>query len=127
MTVQTGRLQLKHLTLSYNNSSYFRIEVTPQGRQTYRYEVTGRVLGDGSNVLGSVPLRSGKKSVPILSRNDRVTIELVNESWMPSASSARSGPASTLNRVKGIDPRVHPTRYRRRRHTHCSLPAAGRR
>jgi hypothetical protein len=85
MTVQTGRLQIGHLTLSYNNSSYFRIEVTPQGRQTYRYEVTGRVLGDGSNVLGSVPLRSGKKSVPILSRNDRVTIELVNESWMPSA------------------------------------------
>jgi hypothetical protein len=84
-TVQSGRLQLSHMTLTYDKSAYFRVEVTPVGRQTYTYEVTGRDLGDANNVLGTVPLISSKKAIPILSRNDRVTIDIVNDSWMPSS------------------------------------------
>lgn len=83
--VQEGRLQIKHLTLSYDSTAYFRVEVTPKGRQTYVYPFTGRILGDSDNVLGVVPTVAGKMSLPILSRNDRVTIEIVNDSWMPSA------------------------------------------
>jgi hypothetical protein len=83
--VQTGRLQLRQMTLAYNNSSYFRVEVTPEGRQTYVYEMTGRTLGNAQNILGHIPLRSGKMSIPIMSRNDRVTIDLSSDSWMPSA------------------------------------------
>lgn len=84
-TVQSGRLQLKQMTLSHDKSSYFRVEVTPVGRQTYTYLFTGRSLGSADNVLGSIPLISGKMTVPILSRNDRVVIEIINDSWMPSA------------------------------------------
>jgi hypothetical protein len=84
-TVQSGRLQIKGLNLSYDKSAYFRVEVTPVGRKTYTYTFTGRALGSADNVLGSVPLIAGKMSIPILSRNDRVSVELVNDSWMPSS------------------------------------------
>ena len=85
-TVQTGRLQLRYLTLSYNKSAYFRVEVRPYGRaDKFVYNVTGRVVGDGGNLLGTVPLISGKKVIPVMSRNDRVTIDIINDSWMPSA------------------------------------------
>lgn len=83
--VQSGRLQLKQMTLAYNNSAYFRVEVTPEGRSTYQYDFTGRTLGEANNVLGHIPLRTGKMSIPLMSRNDRVTIDLVTDSWMPSA------------------------------------------
>ena len=36
-------------------------------------------------MLGTVPLISGKKVIPVMSRNDRVTIDIINDSWMPSA------------------------------------------
>lgn len=83
--VQSGRLQLKQMTLAYNNSAYFRVEVTPEGRSMYQYDFTGRTLGNANNILGHIPLRSGKFNVPLMSRNDRVNIELVSDSWMPSA------------------------------------------
>jgi hypothetical protein len=83
--VQTGRLQIKQMTLAHNNSAYFRVIVSPEGRQPYVYEYTGRTLGDANNILGHIPMRAGKMSIPILSRNDRVTIEIVSDSWMPSA------------------------------------------
>jgi len=83
--VQSGRLQLKQMTLAHNNSAYFKVVVTPEGRAPYVYEYTGRTLGDANNILGHIPLRAGKFNVPLLSRNDRVTIDLISDSWMPSA------------------------------------------
>ncbi|NPU64599.1 hypothetical protein HL667_06280 [Bradyrhizobium sp. 83012] len=83
--VQSGRLQLRQMTLSHNNSAYFKVEVRNEGRTPYVYEFTGRTLGDANNVLGHIPLKAGKMSIPLLSRSDRVTITLSSDSWMPSA------------------------------------------
>lgn len=83
--VQTGRLQVRYMNLSYNKTASFRVEVTPQGRKTYVYPFTGRTLGSDDFTLGEVPLASGKKNIPIQSRNDRVTIEIIADSWMPSS------------------------------------------
>lgn len=85
ITVQRGRTQVIDMTIAFNKSAYFKIEVTPQGRATRSYVYTGRTLGDPDNLLGVVKVRDGKKTIPILSRNDRVTIDIVNDSWMPSA------------------------------------------
>lgn len=85
ITVESGRLQVQYLTLAYNNTSYFTVEVTPLGRDTRTYAYTGRTLGAPDNLLGVVPVRSGSKVIPIMSKSNRVTIEIVNDSWMPSA------------------------------------------
>ncbi|UJX45756.1 phage tail protein [Xanthobacter sp. YC-JY1] len=79
-----GRLQLHHLTLSHDTAGYFRVEVTPEGRPTSAYDFSGRIFGDPGNVLGKVVLATGRFNVPIMSRSDRVKVEIINDTWLPS-------------------------------------------
>jgi hypothetical protein len=85
ITVQKGRLQIIDLSIGYSNTAMFTVEVTPKGRAKRTYTFTGRLAGDPDNLLGVVPVKSGQKTIPVLSRNDRVTIDIVTNSWMPSA------------------------------------------
>jgi len=83
--VVDGRLQIRHLTLVYSKSAYFRVEVTPIGRSLRTVPFNGRILADPNNMTGEIVLADGKMSIPVLSRNDRVTIEIVNDTWLPCA------------------------------------------
>lgn len=80
----SGRLQLRTLTLLYADTGYFQVTVTPQYRDTYTYTFTGKVVGQGNNIIGAVPISSGAFRVPIQSKSDRVTITLENTSFLPS-------------------------------------------
>ena len=82
--ISSGRLQLVAWHVTYSNTGYFRAEVTPELRDTYVYPFTGRITGAGANVLGRVPVTTGEFTFPIMSRNDRVIIELVNDSYLPA-------------------------------------------
>lgn len=81
---ENGRLQVLSLNLSYSNSGSFRVEVTPESRGTRTYTVNSRRLNAGTNVLGEMNLASGHINIPVLSRNDRVVIDLVSDSWLPA-------------------------------------------
>lgn len=81
----TGRLQLMRLTVAFNRTTYFRFEVTPEGRETYVHTYTGRVLGKAANTLGGVPVVTGKRTFPVFANSETVKVELVNDSWMPSS------------------------------------------
>lgn len=83
--VTDGRLQVLHTTLIFSKSAYFKVEVTPIGRSTRTYPFNGRVLSDPDNVTGEMVVTDGKISFPVLSRNDRVQIDIVNDSWLPCA------------------------------------------
>ncbi len=78
-----GRLQVHGITVTYGDAAAFRIEVTPDGREMSQFDFRGRVLGDPANLIGQLVLASGRTSVPILARNDRVKIELVADTWLP--------------------------------------------
>ena len=80
-----GRLQLHHLALSFHDTAHFAVHVTPFGRATRVFPYHGRILGDSLHTFGAVEPEDRRLSVPIMSRNDRVSIELVNASWLPSA------------------------------------------
>lgn len=82
-TVGEGRLQIRKASLTYDRSGYFRVEVTPFNRPTYSYICTGRVVGSAKNVIGDVALEAGRFTFPVLSKNDLVTIEIVNDSPLP--------------------------------------------
>lgn len=82
--VQAGRLQLARMYLVYDKSGYFRIEVTPKARTTNTYPFTGKVLGDSTLVLGTPQINSGKFLFPIRSNNEGLTIDIVNDSHLPS-------------------------------------------
>lgn len=72
MTVGEGRIQLRKMSVLYNNAGYFRAEVTPFRRETYRYTFSGRVVGSGRNVLGQVAIEEGKFSFPSWPRTIRL-------------------------------------------------------
>lgn len=84
VTKVEGRLQLYHLTLLYNQSAYFRVEIEKENRDREEYEMSGITVGSPSAVIGEIVLEDGRFNVPIMARNDRVTIDIVNDTWLPS-------------------------------------------
>jgi hypothetical protein len=83
--VGMGRLQLRRMSLTFSNTGYFRVEVTPQYRETYSYTFSGRVVGSGQKILGSIALETSTFNFPIQAKNDKVTIEIVNDTFLPCA------------------------------------------
>ena len=84
-SVQSGRLQLRTMRVNFENSGYFKIEVTPFARPTYEYEYTGVVLNQLGSTIGDVSLNDGTYRFPVQSKNDRVSIKLVSDSFLPCA------------------------------------------
>lgn len=81
---QDGRLQVHHLAVVYDRSAYFTVEVQRDLHQVERHIFNGYRIGTPDSVIGHIPVTSGRLNIPILSRNDRVSIDLVNDSWLPS-------------------------------------------
>lgn len=82
---ENGRLQVMHLNLVFARTAQFRVEVQPEGRSKRTYHFNGRRLSDGTNLLNEVVVTDGHVNIPIMSRNDRVTIDLINDTWLPVA------------------------------------------
>lgn len=78
-----GRLQLRKISFNYADAGLFNVLVTPEGRQTYTYTYSGKILGSSSATLGSYSIDSGRFSVPIVSRNVGTSIVLQNDSALP--------------------------------------------
>lgn len=82
--VTEGRLQLVNLMVQFSKTAYFRVEVTALGREMRPYFTNGRLMGDPNNRVDVVNLSDGAFKVPILSKNDRVQIDIVNDSFLPA-------------------------------------------
>lgn len=80
-----GRLQLRKIAFNYANSGYFRIEVTPSGRETYSYVFSGKVLGATSATIGRYNISNGRFIAPVVSRNIGTSIVIKNDSPLPSS------------------------------------------
>lgn len=81
--VGEGRLQLRRMSLLYDKTSYFRVEVTPKNRDTYRYVFSGRVVGSAENKVGDVPVERGKFRFALMGRNDQMSIKIINDTHLP--------------------------------------------
>ncbi|OJX54729.1 hypothetical protein [Devosia sp. 66-22] len=85
MSVGEGRIMLRKMSLSYDKSGYFRVEVTPSRREPFRSVFSGRVIGSGNNVLGVPALESGQHPFGVLGQNTTTTIEIINDKPLPCA------------------------------------------
>lgn len=83
--VTEGRLQLIKLLFQFSKSTFIRVDVTPMGRSSRTYIHNGRLMGDPENRADVAALRDGTFGVPILAQNNRVEIEVVNDSYLPSS------------------------------------------
>ena len=79
-----NRYQIRYLTLVFANTAFFDVKVTPEFRDAVNYVFTGRNLGDSSSISDQIPKVDGDFRVPVYAQADRVKIELVNSSHLPS-------------------------------------------
>ena len=79
-----GRLQLHHFYIKYEDAGFFKVEVTPENRDTSTYEFTGNILGAASSTIGQINLDTGTFRVPIMSKSDRVDIDIKNNTFLPT-------------------------------------------
>ena len=80
--VRQGRLQIRNWTVSYNDTAYFVSTVTPQARSSSTTVFTGTIVGTG--LAGTVNLEDGSFTFAVQSRNEGLSISLVNDSHLPS-------------------------------------------
>jgi len=80
----SGRLQIHHFYIKYEDSGFFQVEVTPENRDTSLHKFTGRLLGAASASIGQINLDTGTFKVPIMSKSDRVDIDVKNNTFLPT-------------------------------------------
>jgi hypothetical protein len=83
VAVTGGRLQIKHWLLRYQDTGDFILRILPRFRDVQEHKLTGRVIGGGTNVLGTTSLSSGDFRVPVLSKADRLQIIIESDSHLP--------------------------------------------
>ena len=79
-----GRLQLHFFYIKYEDAGFFKVEVTPENRDTSTHKFTGRLLGSASAAIGQINLDTGTFKVPIMSKSDRVDIDIKNNTFLPT-------------------------------------------
>jgi hypothetical protein len=82
VTDTSGRLQLRQFKLLYQYTGRFTVTTNTQGL-IHTYDFSGKPLG--LLTLGQVEEASGEFEFPLLSRNDRVSISVSNDSHYPCA------------------------------------------
>ena len=80
----SGRLQLRNFYLKFEDTGFFKVEVTPENRDTSIHKFTGRFLGAASSSIGDIKLETGTFRFPVMSRADRVTIDVKNDTFLPT-------------------------------------------
>ncbi|KGK41050.1 hypothetical protein LH51_17655 [Nitrincola sp. A-D6] len=84
-SLNAGRLQLRNMKFIYSETGYFEVHVTPLGRQTYINTFTGTDRGVGLFEPENAVLTSGEYKFPLMSKSDRVDIEVISDSHLPVA------------------------------------------
>lgn len=80
----SGRFQVRHGNLTYDNSSSFKVKVTPEGRGTNTYAFESRVLNTaGFTVGGNHALKDGIFKFPVRSKGSLVDIQITNDTPFP--------------------------------------------
>lgn len=85
LPIASAVLKMRRMMVTYAGTGYFRVEVTPPGRETNTYLFTGKTLGVAGVRLGYPALSSGSFRFPVMSSTKGVIIELINDSPFPSA------------------------------------------
>lgn len=90
------RLQIKTVKLLFDRTGYFKVQVTPTGGSTFEYIYNPTTIG--ITEIGEFALASGEFTFPVRSKNDRVTITMLSDSWLPVRIQSAVWEGEFLNR-----------------------------
>lgn len=82
---QEGRTQLQRLSLVFDKAGVFDVEVRTDGRPMTVTKFRRLRVGDLDSRIGTVGLSRGSLNVPLMSAANRVSIDIVNRSWLPAS------------------------------------------
>ena len=80
--IKEGRLQIRNWTVSYDNTGFFKVEITPKGRDTTTETFTGALVGVGT--VNGINLEDGDYKFSVMSRNEGLVVKLTNSEYLPS-------------------------------------------
>ena len=83
VAITSGRYQIRNISFNYENSGYFQIEVTPNGRNTSYSFMNGYVIGTSTSKVGVPAISSGTIKVPVSCRNTDFTLDIKSSSHLP--------------------------------------------
>jgi hypothetical protein len=81
--VGEGRVNVRRLSLTFGKSGFFKVVVTPRGRDPSTTLMTGRQIGNANALIGEIGLIEGVLRAPVMARNIDVTIELTSDEFLP--------------------------------------------
>jgi len=77
------RLQIRTWTFVFDDTSAFKIKVTPRGRDPFTYPYNGFIVGQNPPALGQAPFLAGKFRVPVMAHNNDTKVEILSDSPLP--------------------------------------------
>ena len=83
VAITSGRYQIRNVSFNYENSGYFQVEVTPEGRSTSYTFMNGYIIGTPSSQVGVPAINSGTIKVPVSCRNTDFTLNIKSSSHLP--------------------------------------------
>lgn len=81
--IGSGTLMIKQFTVHFDDTGYFRAEVTDKYGYSATVEYTGRVLGSPDNIVGESAVSSGSFSIPYKKNADNSQLEISTDSHLP--------------------------------------------
>lgn len=85
--VTEGRTQVLRMRLTFAQTAYFKVDITPENRAkfTYNSAVNAWSLDDPMMSTTDLVLEDGDFSFPVKCENSRVDIDVINDSAVPSS------------------------------------------
>ena len=84
VNVTTGRLNIRFWNIQYANTGFFEVHVQPFYGQPSVYRFNGRIIDQANNRIGEAAIVTGTFKVPVMAKNDEVTIEIRSSSFLPA-------------------------------------------
>ena len=83
-THEDGRTQVYHMTVTFDTTSYFEVEVDTEGRDPVTHSYTAFEVSSPATTINGAVAVGGSFTFPVQSRNTACTISLKNSTWLPS-------------------------------------------
>lgn len=84
--ILSANVKSRRITLSFTNTGYFKVIVTPPKRESMTSEFTGAIIG--SVKVGEVPLVTREWKFPVLGSTVGLQVRILNDSYLPSTFQA---------------------------------------
>jgi hypothetical protein len=83
IAITSGRYQIRNISFNFENSGFFKVEVTPNNRDLSTTIMNGYVIGTATSIVGKPAIASGTLRVPVQCKNTEFVMDIKSNSHLP--------------------------------------------